>query len=66
VSQVAVVTGGANGLGEFIVRRLHAGGYRVAVVDIDGPAATALLTSSVPRRGPMPWTCVNAPPWSGC
>jgi len=40
--QVAVVTGGAHGLGEFIVRRLHAGGFDVAVADLDGAAATAL------------------------
>jgi 3-oxoacyl-[acyl-carrier protein] reductase len=40
--QVSVVTGGANGLGEFIVRRLHADGCRVAVADLDGSAATAL------------------------
>lgn len=40
--QVAVVTGGANGLGEAIVRRLHADGYRVAIADLDGSAADAL------------------------
>jgi 3-oxoacyl-[acyl-carrier protein] reductase len=42
MTQVAVVTGGARGLGEHIVRRLHAGGYQVAVADLDGDAATAL------------------------
>ncbi|WP_206796065.1 SDR family NAD(P)-dependent oxidoreductase [Amycolatopsis sp. MtRt-6] len=41
-AQVAVVTGGANGLGEAIVRRLHADGYRVAIADLDGAAADAL------------------------
>jgi 3-oxoacyl-[acyl-carrier protein] reductase len=41
-AQVAVVTGGANGLGEVIVRRLHAGGFRVAVADVDGAGAGAL------------------------
>jgi 3-oxoacyl-[acyl-carrier protein] reductase len=40
--QVAVVTGGARGLGEAIVRGLHADGYRVAVADLDGAAAEAL------------------------
>jgi 3-oxoacyl-[acyl-carrier protein] reductase len=40
--QVAVVTGGAHGLGEHIVRRLHTGGYDVAIADLDGAAATAL------------------------
>lgn len=40
--QTAVVTGGANGLGEAIVRRLHADGYWVAIADLDGAAADAL------------------------
>ncbi|GAA2898459.1 SDR family NAD(P)-dependent oxidoreductase [Pseudonocardia halophobica] len=40
--QVAVVTGGARGLGEAIVRRLHADGYRVAVADLGGASAEAL------------------------
>ncbi|WP_033289541.1 SDR family NAD(P)-dependent oxidoreductase [Amycolatopsis jejuensis] len=31
---VAVVTGGARGLGEAIVRRLHADGYRIAIADV--------------------------------
>ncbi|MEU5848533.1 SDR family NAD(P)-dependent oxidoreductase [Saccharopolyspora shandongensis] len=45
--QVAVVTGGAGGLGEFIVRRLHAEGYCVAVADVDDAAAlTAELDST--------------------
>ncbi|GAB3443837.1 SDR family NAD(P)-dependent oxidoreductase [Actinophytocola sediminis] len=41
-ARVAVVTGGAHGLGEVIVRRLHADGYRVAVADVDGAGALAL------------------------
>ncbi|MDA3644997.1 SDR family oxidoreductase [Saccharopolyspora indica] len=46
-AQVAVVTGGASGLGEFIVRRLHADGYRVAVADVaDAAALTAELDST--------------------
>ncbi|WP_433872532.1 SDR family NAD(P)-dependent oxidoreductase [Saccharopolyspora sp. CA-218241] len=40
-AQVAVVTGGARGLGQAIVRRLHADGYRVAVADLDGADALA-------------------------
>lgn len=39
---VAVVTGGASGLGAVIVRRLHAGGHRVAVADVDEPTAERL------------------------
>ncbi|MEU0470172.1 SDR family oxidoreductase [Amycolatopsis sp. NPDC006131] len=41
-AQTAVVTGGAHGLGEAIVRRLHAEGCRVAIADLDGAAAEAL------------------------
>lgn len=51
---VAVVTGGAGGLGAHIVRRLHAGGHIVAVADLDGAAAAALaaeLDSAVGARG---------------
>lgn len=40
--QVAVVTGGAKGLGECITRRLHAEGYHMAIADIDGDASVAL------------------------
>jgi 3-oxoacyl-[acyl-carrier protein] reductase len=35
VTQVAIVTGSARGLGEAIARRLHADGYRIALADID-------------------------------
>ncbi|WP_336156612.1 SDR family NAD(P)-dependent oxidoreductase [Amycolatopsis sp. VC5-11] len=48
---VAVVTGGANGLGEAIVRQLHAEGYRVAIVDINGEAAEKLAASLGYCRG---------------
>lgn len=40
--QVAVVTGGAAGLGEAIVRRLHADGYRVAIADLGVETAQKL------------------------
>jgi 3-oxoacyl-[acyl-carrier protein] reductase len=39
---VAIVTGGAGGVGEAITRRLHAGGHIVVIADIDGEAAAAL------------------------
>lgn len=42
---VAVVTGGAGGLGEAITRDLAANGVRVAVVDTDGEAVAALRKS---------------------
>jgi 3-oxoacyl-[acyl-carrier protein] reductase len=52
---VAVVTGGAHGLGERIVRRLHTEGHRLAVADIDAAAARTLAldldASGVTARG---------------
>jgi 3-oxoacyl-[acyl-carrier protein] reductase len=39
---VALVTGGARGIGEVIVRRLAAEGAAVGVADLDGAGATAL------------------------
>jgi NAD(P)-dependent dehydrogenase (short-subunit alcohol dehydrogenase family) len=43
--KVAVVTGGAGGLGSASARRLSAEGCRVAVVDIDGDAASTVAES---------------------
>lgn len=40
--RTAVVTGGASGLGRAISSRLGADGYRVAVLDLNGEAATAV------------------------
>ncbi|QZT62533.1 SDR family NAD(P)-dependent oxidoreductase [Mycolicibacterium austroafricanum] len=44
MSRVAVVTGGASGLGEAICAGLAADGHRVAVLDVDGDAAEKLAT----------------------
>ncbi len=49
MSKLVVVTGGANGLGQGIVRRLAADGYRVLFCDVDaagGEALAAELTAA--------------------
>src|SRR5215469_9181825 len=42
--RVAVVTGGGSGIGQGIARHLAGAGHRVAVLDIDVPAAKAVAT----------------------
>lgn len=42
MARVAVVTGGARGIGAAIVRRLHADGLAVAIMDLDGDSCGAL------------------------
>lgn len=41
-NNVALVTGGASGLGEATVRRLHAGGAKVVIVDMNAEKGAAL------------------------
>src|ERR1022692_1209176 len=44
-SRVAVVTGGASGIGQSICEHLARGGHRVAVLDLDGDHAEATATA---------------------
>lgn len=43
MSDTAIITGGGSGLGEAIAKALHGAGYRVAVTDIDGGKAQAVV-----------------------
>ena len=40
--RVVLITGAAQGLGEYLTRAFHAAGYRVGISDIDGSGAEAL------------------------
>ena len=50
-SAVAVVTGGAAGLGEAIARRLSADGFTIVIADLDGKRAEDVATEISARRG---------------
>ena len=54
--KVAVVTGGASGIGEGTVRRLVADGASVVIADIQGDAAAKLAASTARAAGPSPPT----------
>src|SRR6202042_776777 len=47
--QVAIVTGGASGIGEATCRRLVAEGAEVVIADVNGDRATALAAELGPR-----------------
>ena len=57
---VALVTGGASGLGEATVRRLHAGGAIVVIVDRDAARGEA-LASSLGERAAFAQADVTSP-----
>src|SRR5271167_583479 len=49
--QVAIVTGGASGIGEATCRRLVAEGAEVVIADINGEKAVALAAELGPHAG---------------
>ncbi|MCS5498327.1 3-oxoacyl-ACP reductase FabG [Cnuibacter physcomitrellae] len=50
-ARVAVITGGAQGIGQAIARRLSADGLTIAIVDLDADAATAAAGAIVDAGG---------------
>lgn len=63
MDRVAVVTGGASGLGESICSQLAQGGHRVAVLDINTAAAEAVATRIQAKGGvaiPVPCDVADA------
>ena len=61
--RVALVTGGAQGIGAEVARRLAAGGAKVGVLDLDLAAAQAMaaeITAAAARRSGWPPTCPSA------
>ena len=42
-NKIAVITGGASGLGEATVRRFHANGAKCSILDLDDERANALV-----------------------
>ena len=48
--KVAVITGGASGIGEATVRRFVAEGANVVIADMQVERGTALATESCPAR----------------
>jgi NAD(P)-dependent dehydrogenase (short-subunit alcohol dehydrogenase family) len=68
-SAVAVVTGGAAGLGEAIARRLSADGFTVVIADLDGRRAGDVAPKSLREAGGRPadtWMCRQRSPSRRC
>ncbi len=60
--KVALVTGAARGIGLAIAQRFLEEGYRVALLDIDGPAVTQAATELADSSGTLALTCDVAAP----
>ncbi len=64
LGRVAVVTGGASGIGLAIVRRLAAGGASVALLDLDEAAADQAAVEKAPDRHIVPLSGIIGRPVS--
>ena len=51
MNEIAVVTGGASGIGAAICRELAARGHRVVVTDVDAEGAAALNAHLLGQKG---------------
>ena len=51
--QIAIVTGGGQGIGEGIARRLHSAGARVAILDLNEGTAKSVAQSIDGLASPM-------------
>ena len=58
--KVAIVTGGASGLGEGLSRRFAAEGAKVLIADVDGDAGAALAATSAPTPYSSRPMCPNS------
>ena len=64
--KVAVITGGARGLGQAYAKRLAEKGVDVCVADPgDGAETEALVRAAGRRRSPSPATCRGRRTWCG-
>src|SRR6185295_554412 len=53
-TRVVLITGAANGIGRALARRLGAAGDRLALADLDGPAAGAVAAELGPPDRALP------------
>ena len=51
MSQIALITGGGNGIGRAVARRMAAAGVSVIIADFDGAAAETVKGEILARGG---------------
>jgi NAD(P)-dependent dehydrogenase (short-subunit alcohol dehydrogenase family) len=65
VSRVAVVTGGASGIGRGVALQFAADGHRVGVLDRDGAGAQAVAAETEDQGGKATAVEVDVASWAG-